>query len=146
MSTRKISRRRFLALAAGMGAAAVGCGGRAPTPTPPAPSPTPTPLSATASPTPTVISRPPTGPLSVLVVGDPFQYALEKLLPQFTESTGIRVKMETLSYDALNARLSSSFVGNTTPADVITVDQMWNGQYFDNKWIRPLDDLIKGDA
>jgi len=93
-----------------------------------------------------VISRPPTGPLSVLVVGDPFQYALEKLLPQFTESTGIRVKMETLSYDALNARLSSSFVGNTTPADVITVDQMWNGQYFDNKWIRPLDDLIKGDA
>jgi len=36
-------------------------------------------------------------------------------------------------------------VSGTADADVVTVDQMWNGQYFDNNWIISLDDYIKAD-
>ncbi|MBV7327234.1 twin-arginine translocation signal domain-containing protein [Chloroflexi bacterium TSY] len=46
--------------------------------------------------------------LNVLVVGDPFQFALELVNADFTEETGIAVNFESLSYDALNARLSRS--------------------------------------
>ena len=42
-------------------------------------------------------------------------------------------------------RLVSSFVAKTADADVITVDQMWSGQYLDNGWIIPLDDRIRND-
>ncbi len=84
--------------------------------------------------------------IRVLVVGDPFQFALEKVLGQFTEQTGINVEMENLAYDQLNARLATSFVSGTPDADVITVDQMWNGTYSDSGWIIPLDDFIAGDA
>lgn len=84
--------------------------------------------------------------IRVLVVGDPFQFALEAVLNQFTEQTGIAVEMENLAYDQLNARLATSFVSGTPDADVVTVDQMWNGTYSDSGWIVPLDDFIAGDT
>ncbi|MCB2129558.1 MAG: extracellular solute-binding protein [Rhodobacteraceae bacterium] len=82
----------------------------------------------------------------VLTVGDPFQYSLRELLPEFTAKTGIKVEFEGLGYDALQARLISSFVSKTSDADVINVDQMWAGQYTDNGWIQPLNDFAKGDS
>ena len=81
-----------------------------------------------------------------LVTGDPFQYALEIVRAEFTAQTGINVEYENLAYDQLNARLASSFVSGTPDADVITVDQMWNGTYSDSGWIIPLDDYISRDA
>ena len=84
--------------------------------------------------------------IRVLVVGDPFQFALEKVVDDFTQKTGIKVNLESLAYDALNARLVTSFVSKTPDADVVTVDAMWLGQYVDNGWISPLDNYIKGDA
>jgi multiple sugar transport system substrate-binding protein len=84
--------------------------------------------------------------IRVLVVGDPFQYALEKVKDEFTALTGINVEMENLAYDQLNARLATSFVSGTPDADVVTVDQMWNGQYSDSGWIIPLDDYIARDT
>lgn len=82
----------------------------------------------------------------VLVVEDPFFFALKEVLPDFEAETGIAVELESLGYDALQARLVSSFVAQTSDADVITVDQMWSGQYADNGWIIPLNDYVKGDA
>jgi multiple sugar transport system substrate-binding protein len=81
----------------------------------------------------------------VLVVADPFYFSLKEVLGDFTKETGIEVQLESLAYDALQARLVSSFVSKTSDADVITVDQMWSGQYLDNGWITPLDDMIKSD-
>ncbi|MGC8877710.1 MAG: ABC transporter substrate-binding protein [Anaerolineae bacterium] len=84
--------------------------------------------------------------IRVLVVGDPFQFALEKVLDDFTAQTGIKVNLESLAYDALNARLVTSFVSQTPDADVVTVDAMWTGQYFDNRWVISLNDYIKADS
>jgi len=103
----------------------------------PAPAPTQPPAA------PTVAAKP--SEIRVLVVGDPFQFALEKVAPDFTAETGIKVNLESLAYDALNARLVTSFVSKTPDADVVTVDAMWMGQYYDNGWIVPLDDYIKAD-
>ncbi|MBV7327233.1 extracellular solute-binding protein [Chloroflexi bacterium TSY] len=43
-------------------------------------------------------------------------------------------------------RLVTAFVSGKSDADVVTVDQMWNGQYKDNGWIMALDDFIAADA
>ena len=82
----------------------------------------------------------------MLVVGDPFQFALDEIKDQFTAQTGINIDYENLAYDQLNARLATSFVSGTPDADVVTVDQMWTGQYSDSGWIIPLDDYISRDA
>ena len=83
--------------------------------------------------------------LKILLVGDPFYYALDGIKKQFSDETGIAVTIESLSYEALQARLVSSFVSGQPDADVISVDNIWLGQYLESKWIKPLNDLIKAD-
>lgn len=82
----------------------------------------------------------------VLCVEDPFFFSLKAMIPDFEKETGIKVELESLSYDALQARLVSAFVAQTSDADVIAVDQMWLGQYLDNGWIVSLNDFIAKDA
>jgi multiple sugar transport system substrate-binding protein len=84
-------------------------------------------------------------PVRVLVVADPFYYALNGVAGQFREETGIEANIESLSYDALQARLVSSFVSGQPDADVISVDNIWLGQYLESKWIKPLNSLVKAD-
>jgi len=81
----------------------------------------------------------------VLVVADPFYYALREVTGQFEAETGITVELKNLAYDALQARLVSSSIARKPDADVVTVDQMWTGQFLDNRWIIPLDPMIKAD-
>ena len=84
--------------------------------------------------------------INVLTVGDPWDLALQTVAPMFTEQTGIEVKIESLGYVALQARLVNAFLTKTADADVVAVDQMWISQYADNGWIRSLDDFIKADS
>jgi multiple sugar transport system substrate-binding protein len=83
--------------------------------------------------------------LRVLLAGDPFYYAIEGLADQFQQASGIKLQIEAISLEALQARLTSSFISNQPDADVISVDQMWLGQYLESKWILPLNEYIKAD-
>lgn len=83
--------------------------------------------------------------LRVLLAGDPFYYAIQGLADQFKQETGIELQIESISLEALQARLTSSFISNQPDADVISVDQMWLGQYLESRWILPLNDFIKAD-
>ena len=142
----KMSRREFLRVA-GIGLAGAGLAACAPlvTPTSAPQAPQATEAGAVAAPTVAPTVRPKAQEIRVLVVGDPFQFALEKVVSDFTDQTGIKVNLESLAYDALNARLVTSFVSKTPDADVVTVDAMWMGQYYDNSWVIALDDYIKAD-
>lgn len=83
--------------------------------------------------------------INVLTVGDPWDIALQNVVDQFTEKTGIAVNIESLGYVALQARLVNAFLSQTADADAIAVDQMWISQYADNGWIHQLDDFIAAD-
>ncbi len=83
--------------------------------------------------------------IRVLSVEDPFYFAMRALIPEYEKQAGVKVELESLSYDALQARLAGAFLAKTSDADVITVDQMWLGQYLDNGWITPLNDMLARD-
>jgi multiple sugar transport system substrate-binding protein len=84
--------------------------------------------------------------INVLTVGDPWDLALQNVVEQFTEETGIQVNIESLGYPALQSRLINAFLTKTSDADVIAVDQMWISQYADNGWIRSLDEFAQADS
>ena len=83
--------------------------------------------------------------INVLSVQDPFYFGMELLIAEFEEETGIDVNLEGLAYDALHAKIITSFVGKTAGVDVVTVDQMWLSQYADNNWIIDLTPFIEDD-
>ncbi|MBB5754844.1 extracellular solute-binding protein [Prosthecomicrobium pneumaticum] len=95
---------------------------------------------------PNIVRAQGSGTLRVLLAGDPFYYAIEGLKDQFQQETGITLEIEAISTEALQARLTSSFISNEPDADVISVDQMWLGQYLESKWILPLNEFIKADS
>ena len=83
--------------------------------------------------------------INVMSVQDPFYFGVEQLIPQFEEESGIKVNFEGLAYDALHAKIITSFVGKKAGVDVVTVDQMWLSQYADNNWILDLTPYIEKD-
>lgn len=66
-------------------------------------------------------------------------------MPQFTAETGIKVNLESLDNQTLSSRLATAFVTKKSDLDVVTVDNIWVGQYYDNGWILSLNDLIKAN-
>ncbi|MFH5824530.1 ABC transporter substrate-binding protein [Georgenia sp. AZ-5] len=84
--------------------------------------------------------------LNLLLIEHPFVAALEPLLPQFEEETGIKVNIEVLSeqqgFDKLQADLSAG-AGNY---DVFMTDPLHNWQYAAADWLEPLEGYVENDA
>ncbi len=83
--------------------------------------------------------------ITVLTVGDPFEYQLVKLLPQFEKATGISVKLESVSYDQMHGQLVNAAITHSSTFDVVTPDAMWVSEFVDNGWVDQLDSYIKAD-
>ena len=84
--------------------------------------------------------------LEFIVQPDVFAEPVRRLLPRFTEETGIIVNMETLPYASLRERQLSDFVGGTGSVDLMTMDIVWMGEYAEAGWIEPLGPYYERDA
>jgi multiple sugar transport system substrate-binding protein len=154
------SRRRFLKYgAAAVVVAAVAAGGAYYATRPPTTAPAATSMtSSTMAPPPTTAAQAVTstassmsefaldkGPINVLGIQDPFLYPLQDLVSEFIDSTGIKVNLEAIAYDEVHAKAVNSFITKTPGVDVITVDNLWLGEWANNEWITQLDDVIRRD-
>jgi multiple sugar transport system substrate-binding protein len=83
--------------------------------------------------------------ITVLAVQDPFFYGLQKLLPEFEKETGIRVRLEGVDYNTLNARSTNSFLTRQSDIDVISPDSMWLSRFVNSGWLEDLTPLIRRD-
>ena len=83
--------------------------------------------------------------INVIAVQDPFFFAVEQLLPEFEKATGIKVNLEGMAWDALQARLTTSFITKDAGVDVVNVDDCRLAQFAENTWIIPITDMIRKD-
>jgi multiple sugar transport system substrate-binding protein len=83
--------------------------------------------------------------INVIAVQDPFFFAIEQLLPDFQKATGIKVNLEGMAWDALQARLTTSFITKDPGVDVVNVDDCRLAQFAENTWIVPITDFIRKD-
>lgn len=84
--------------------------------------------------------------LEFIVQPDVFAEPVRRLLPRFTEETGIIVNMETLPYASLRERQLSDFIGGTGSVDIMTMDIVWMGGYAEAGWIENLGPYYERDA
>jgi len=59
-------------------------------------------------------------------------------LAQFTKQTGIKVDLQTLSWDSIHDKVATSESAGIAPADVTEVDWSWVGQFGAADWYTPL--------
>ena len=83
--------------------------------------------------------------LNVASQNDQFSGPLVRLAPRFEEETGIAVTVEVLSYPELLTKVTADFVGNTQGYDVVTMDNVWSGQFAEAGHSVELNALIERD-
>lgn len=67
--------------------------------------------------------------------GEPSQ----EMLDEFEKESGIKVKVNTVSWDDIRDKISVAAAGKTAPADVVEVDWSWVGEFQSAGWLEPVD-------
>ena len=84
--------------------------------------------------------------LTLASQNDQFATVMADLAPKFKDATGITVKVDIMSYPELLTKTTADFVGHTKGYDLITMDNVWSGQFAENGYTVNLADWIKRDA
>ena len=84
--------------------------------------------------------------LTLATMSDQYVDAFRYLIPQFEEETGAHITLDVLGYVDLYQKLTADFVGHTANYDLMTVDIVWTGEYAQNHYTLPLDELMARDA
>lgn len=84
--------------------------------------------------------------LTLASQNDQFGAVLAKMAPEFKEATGADVKVEIMDYGSLQTKTTADFIGHTAAYDLITMDIVWAGSFYDNKYSMDLTDWVKRDA
>jgi len=84
--------------------------------------------------------------LTLASQNDQFGAVLAKLAPEFKKATGADLKVEIMDYGSLQTKTTADFVGHTDAYDLITMDIVWAGSFYDNKYSMDLTDWVKRDA
>ena len=80
--------------------------------------------------------------IKYMAVAEPISdFIRTDIVPGFTKDTGINVQIDTTDYVKLHDKeVLELLAGNY---DVYQIDQIWVKNYIKNKWVEPLDSLIK---
>lgn len=65
---------------------------------------------------------------------------------KFEAETGIKVDLQTLSWDDIRPKLVTALIAGTAPADVVEFDWSWTGQFSAADWYLPLNDAIDAET
>jgi multiple sugar transport system substrate-binding protein len=84
--------------------------------------------------------------LTLASQNDQFGTVMADLAPKFKDATGITVKVDIMSYPELLTKTTADFVGHTKGYDLITMDNVWSGQFAESGYTVDLTDWIKRDA
>jgi len=78
--------------------------------------------------------------LSVIFLDRPGYRAIEKMLPEFEQKTGIKIKYEVVPYESTLEKQVRDFSANGD-LSIALVDLVWIGTFADSDWIVPVDEL-----
>lgn len=84
--------------------------------------------------------------LNLLLISHPFVDALQPLLPEFTEKTGIEVTTEVLAEQPGFEKLVSDLSAGTGTYDLFMTSPLNNWQYATAGWVEPLDAYLGDPA
>src|SRR5512132_2330701 len=84
--------------------------------------------------------------LNVFTFDHPYPRARKPMLPQVTESTGIRVEMDTPSFMVYSQRADLELSTGSGAFDVMALTFIFSGKWIGAGWASPLNDFIARDA
>jgi multiple sugar transport system substrate-binding protein len=86
-----------------------------------------------------------TGTVRILMENVPDTDVVKAMVPEFNKDyPGVKIDIETLTYDQMRDKLVSSFQSSSPTYDLIIVDNPWMVDFAKANFLQPLDSRIKG--
>ena len=82
--------------------------------------------------------------LIVLTGVTPWLPAYQKVAAEYEKQRGIKITLRPFPYGGMRTQMVNAIQSGSVPFDVFQVDEGWTGQFYDNDWVRPLDDVVPG--
>lgn len=82
--------------------------------------------------------------LIVLCGTTPWLPAYQKVVAEYEKDRGIKITLRPFPYGGMRTQMVNAIQSGSVPFDVFQIDEGWTGQFYDNDWVRPLDDVVPG--
>src|SRR3954447_10600291 len=82
--------------------------------------------------------------LVVLTGVTPWLPAYQKVAAQYQKERGIKVTLRSFPYAGMRTQMVNAIQSNNPVFDVYQLDESWTGEFYDNGWVCPLDEVIPG--
>lgn len=80
--------------------------------------------------------------LIVITGVTPWLAAYQKTAAQYEKEKGVKIVMRPFPYGGMRTQMVNTIQSQNPVFDVFQLDEPWTGQFYDNNWVRPLDDII----
>jgi len=82
--------------------------------------------------------------LIVLTAVTPWLPAYQKVAARYEAESGVKITLRPFPYGGLRTQMTNAIQAKNPAFDVYQLDEPWTGQFYDNGWVRPIDDIIPG--
>jgi multiple sugar transport system substrate-binding protein len=82
--------------------------------------------------------------LIVLTGVTPWLPAYQKVAAGYEKAAGVKVTLRSFPYAGMRTQMVNAIQSNNPVFDVFQLDESATGEFYDNAWVRPLDDIDPG--
>jgi ABC-type glycerol-3-phosphate transport system substrate-binding protein len=82
--------------------------------------------------------------LIVLTGTTPWLSAYQKAAAAYEKEKGVKITFRAFPYGGMRTQMTNAIQSKNAVFDVFQLDEPWTGQFYDNGWVKPLDEIIPG--
>lgn len=82
--------------------------------------------------------------LVVLTGTTPWLPAYQKAAAVYEAEKGVKITFRPFPYGGMRTQMTNAIQSKNAAFDVFQLDEPWTGQFYDNGWIKPIDEIIEG--
>ena len=84
--------------------------------------------------------------LIVLTGTTPWLPAYQKAAAAYEAEKGVKITFRPFPYGGMRTQMTNAIQSKNAAFDIFQLDEPWTGQFYDNGWIKPIDEIIEGYA
>lgn len=82
--------------------------------------------------------------LVVLTGTTPWLPAYQKAAAAYQAEKGVKITFRPFPYGGMRTQMTNAIQSKNAAFDIFQLDEPWTGQFYDNGWVKPLDEIIPG--
>ncbi|WP_349666159.1 extracellular solute-binding protein [Sinorhizobium sp. 6-117] len=87
------------------------------------------------------------GPVKELIVltgTTPWLPAYQRAAAAYEAERGVKITFRPFPYGGMRTQMTNAIQSKNAAFDIFQLDEPWTGQFYDNGWVKPIDEILEG--